>query len=242
MPGFLLITKPPGPTSFDVVAKIRRLTGEKRVGHAGTLDPFASGLLIVAVGRDYTKQLSDFVGLDKEYEAEICLGATSTTGDPEGIIIKTNSMIVTPAPEPGSMDERGSRVKPGMTTQEIEKVLRSFIGPQLQTPPMYSAKKVAGQKLYSLARKGVVIERKPVSITIHAIELLNYSWPLLTIKARVSSGTYLRTLGEDIGRALGTGAYLTKLRRTSIGPYRIEQALNFSELGQNPPNFKSLSE
>ena len=218
MHSILLIDKPAGITSHDVVDRVRRVTGERTVGHAGTLDPFATGLLLIAVGRENTKRLSEFSGMDKEYIATLKLGARSTTGDPEGEI--TPSEV--------------SRIKFGMT--EAAAALKSFLGPQLQTPPMFSAKKIAGKKLYELAREGKTVERKPVSITVHEIELLESKPDEITFRVNVSSGSYIRTLGEDIAKKLGTEGYLTSLRRTKIGIYRIEDALTLEAFAKNTPH------
>lgn len=213
-PDFLLINKPLGWTSFDAVNYIRKIaraqTGQKsiRVGHAGTLDPFATGLLIVGVGRSATKKLDEFKNLPKTYVATIRLGATSTTGDPTGVITiqDTHNMI---------------------QKKEIKKILKSFIGQQLQTPPMFSAKKIAGQKLYELARQGKIVERQPSKIEIYKIKLLDYSYPNLKIEVSCSTGTYIRTLAEDIGKNLGVGAYCLELTRTSIGKYKLKNAEDF---------------
>jgi tRNA pseudouridine55 synthase len=209
--GFLLIDKEPGITSHGVVHRLRGLTGIKKIGHAGTLDPFASGLLIIAIGRGATKEISHFVKQDKSYEAEIILGARSATHDPEGEIVATSDAV---PPH----------------TQEIEAALAMFIGEQEQIPPMYSAKKIGGKKLYELARQGKEIERKAFHIKIYSLELLSYEWPKLIIRTEVSSGTYIRVLGADIGERLGTGAYLGALRRITIGQHSVENAKKLSEL------------
>ncbi len=202
--GFLLIDKPVGPTSHDIVDRIRRRFGTRKVGHAGTLDPFASGLLILAVGA-MTKQLSNFVGLDKAYEATVRFGATSDTMDCTGKIEQKDCSPVSQA--------------------ELESALEKFRGEIDQTPPMYSAKKIGGKKLYELAREGKEIERKPVRVTIHELELVSYSWPTAVLRTRVSSGTYIRALTDDIGKILGCGAYLEELRRTKVGTYSVENAV-----------------
>jgi tRNA pseudouridine55 synthase len=202
--GFLLVDKSAGPTSHDIVDAARRVLRTRKIGHAGTLDPFASGLLILAVGK-MTKEISRFVGLDKAYEATLRLGATSDTMDRTGKIQQKDC-----APVPG---------------EALEDALEKFRGEIDQVPPMYSAKKVGGKKLYELAREGVEIERKPVRVTIHEIELVEYAWPIAKIRTRVSSGTYIRALANDIGKALGCGAYLEELRRTSIGRFKVEDAV-----------------
>lgn len=209
--GFLLIDKPAGMTSHDVIDAIRRVTGERRVGHAGTLDPFATGLLIVGVGGKATTRLSEFVGLDKEYAATFVLGATSTTDDPEGEITHTH------APRP-------------FTQEELQMAIQSFKGQIDQIPPQYAAIKIKGKKMYELAREGKVIEAKPRSVTVHAFDLLKPPpdtrvFPLsLHFHLTVSSGTYIRALARDLGSKLGVGGYVSELRRTSIGSYYIKNA------------------
>jgi tRNA pseudouridine55 synthase len=211
--GFLLINKPSGPTSHDIINRLRRITGIKKIGHAGTLDPFASGLLIVAVGRESTREISKYVKLDKTYIADLHLGAISDTYDRTGTIqLKMKNEKLYNAP----------RVK----IKDIEKVLDDFVGHQKQIPPMFSAKKVNGKKLYQLARKGIEIEREPVDIEIYNIKLLNYEWPNLRIEVRVSSGTYIRSLAYDIGEKLACGAYLNELKRTSIGKHDLKDAIS----------------
>lgn len=209
--GFLLIDKPAGWTSFDVVAKLRGLTGIRKIGHAGTLDPFATGLLIVAVGREATKRISEFVKLDKEYIAVLRLGAHSDSFDSDGNIININS-----AQDPGR--------------EKVEAIVKKFIGAQKQIPPMFSAKKINGRKLYELARQGRTVERKPADIVVYRAEIINFAWPNLEIRFCVSSGTYIRALARDIGRALGTGAYLSVLKRTKIGLFQIEEASRLADL------------
>ncbi len=208
--GFVLINKIVGPTSHDVIDQLRKITGIKKIGHAGTLDPFASGLLIVAIGRAATKEISKYVKLDKEYIADIHLGAKSDTYDRTGIIENISDEVI--------------------SKDKIESVLKEFVGEQEQTPPMYSAKKVGGKKLYELARAGKTIERVPCKINIFYIELVNYSWPLLKIKTKCSSGTYIRSLAYDIGETLGCGAYLEELERISIGEYYLNDSKKVGEL------------
>ncbi len=210
--GYLLVDKPTGPTSHDVVDMVRRAFATRKVGHAGTLDPFASGLLIMAVGAA-TKGIQQFVGLDKEYEAVIRLGAVSDTMDGTGTIEHQACSTVS---EPAMLE-----------------MLEKFRGEIQQVPPMYSAKKVGGKKLYELARQGIEIERKPVKITVHELEPLSYAWPYLKIRTRVSSGTYIRALAHDIGAELGCGAYLEELRRTKIGKHDVKDAVPADHL---PPD------
>lgn len=205
MHGFLLIDKTEDWTSHDVVGYLRGVLGIKKIGHAGTLDPFATGLLIVGIGRGATKKLDSFKNLHKTYEATIALGATSDTQDPTGTIVPQE---IAHRPE----------------LSEIKVVLNTFLGKQTQIPPMHSAKKIDGTTLYKLARKGVEIERKPHEIEIFDIALLNYHFPEVTINIECSVGTYIRTLAEDIGTKLDTGAYCKQLRRTRIGTYDIKKA------------------
>lgn len=203
----ILIDKPAGISSFGVVAKVRGYLrnecGHKvKVGHTGTLDPFATGLLILLSGK-MTKKSNEFLKLDKEYIADLKLGFKSSTGDPEGKIEK--------------VDDRVPDAK------EIDDILQTFIGEIEQIPPKYSAIKINGQRAYKLARKGVDFEVPMRKIRIYNIEVLKYEYPRLAIRCQVSSGTYIRTLAEDIGLKLGVGAYLTALRRTKIGEYSVDK-------------------
>lgn len=217
--GILLIDKPAGWTSFDVVAKLRRITGVKKIGHAGTLDPFATGLLIVAVGKEATKNIDQFVKLDKTYEATFVLGATSTTHDPEGRISLAKN-------EETRIEKR-----------EVEQALAQLTGTIEQIPPMHSAIKVNGQRLYKLAREGKEIEREPRRVTVHTFEVLDYAWPKLRVHILCSSGTYIRALARDLGTALGVGAYVSELRRTRIGDFSIDNAVALDTL--TPENWHS---
>lgn len=232
--GFLLIDKPLDWTSHDVVGYIRKIVREyykkiglpdearrAKAGHSGTLDPFATGLLIVAVGRAATRQIDKFKNLDKEYIAKIQLGYTSDTLDSTGEIKQCNHV---------AMEQFNN-----LTKSKIKQTLKSFLGEQTQTPPMYSAKKVGGKKLYELARKGIEIERKASKIKIHKLKLLKFDKTNNTIemKCLVSKGTYIRTLAADIGEALGTGAYCKELRRTSIGKYKVKKAIEPNKLNKN---------
>lgn len=208
--GLLLIDKPAGMSSFGVVARVRRQLSQQagkkvKVGHTGTLDPFATGLMIIVVG-DYCKRAGEFSKLDKSYEATIRLGQTSSTGDPEGDI--------TPV----------SDTKP--TKQAVEAALAPLRGEIQQTPPIYSAIKIDGQRAYKLAREGKTVDMPTRTITVHSLELVSYAYPELTIACHVSSGTYIRTLAQDIGEALGTGAYTTALRRTTVGTWSLNGALD----------------
>nr|MDA3839486.1 tRNA pseudouridine(55) synthase TruB [Patescibacteria group bacterium] len=190
--GFLLINKKSGPTSHDMVDSLRRITGIRKIGHAGTLDPFATGVLLMAIGRQATKKIDRFVKKDKTYVATLCLGTTTDTYDREGIKIINKGYNVP-------------------TKDQIDQILSDSEGEQEQIPPMFSAKKVGGKKLYELARKGIEIERKPSFINIYSINLISYTWPVLKIEVRCSTGTYIRSLAYDIGEKLGCGAYLEEL-------------------------------
>ena len=206
----ILIDKPDNMTSFGVVARVRRILSEKadrkiKVGHTGTLDPFATGLLILMSGKN-TKKCQDFLKLDKRYEATLKLGFTSTTGDPEGEI--SEQKIISPP-----------------TLTETKATLNSFTGEITQTVPHFSAVKINGRRAYDLARKGETIEMPKRTVKIYEINLLEYNFPYLKIDCKVSSGTYIRALAEDLGKALKTGAYLTALRRTEIGSYSLKDAL-----------------
>jgi len=209
--GFLFINKPSGPTSHDIIDRLRRITGIRKIGHAGTLDPFASGVLIVAAGREATREIGRWVKLDKEYEAVLRLGAISDTYDRTGKIVETQNLA-------------------SLRRDEIEDVFKKFVGEQEQIPPMYSAKKIGGKKLYELARKGIEVERQPVEITIYELRLLSYDWPELKIKVRCSSGTYIRTLAHDIGQALSRGAYTEELTRTAVGEIKLADTVDIKNL------------
>jgi tRNA pseudouridine55 synthase len=243
MQGFLLIDKPEGITSHDVVDRVRRLTGEKRVGHAGTLDPFATGLLIVGVGRVATREFQKLVGLDKEYEAVFTLGATSDTDDRTGNIHRCSSVE-------GESDTTGSDAEPHGTSGKagsgfagkvpvksdpLATAMRSLTGTIAQVPPAYSAIKIAGKKMYELAREGKEVERKPRTVTIHSFDLLEDQGPtnignLIRVRISCSSGTYIRSIARDLGQALGSGGYVQELRRTVIGSFAINEAVMLGNL------------
>lgn len=207
----LNIYKPKGITSHDVVDKVRRITKERRVGHSGTLDPFAEGVLVVAVSRESTKQLQKLLKSDKEYIALIELGKESTTGDPEGKITIIKEKI-------------------NISKKDIEKVLPKFTGEIEQTPPIYSAIKIKGVPSYKLARKGKAVNLKKRKVTIHSIEILSFNSPFLELKITSSSGTYIRTLSKDIGEELGVGGYVKELKRTRVGAYSIEDSKTLKEI------------
>lgn len=215
MDEILLIDKPANMTSFGVVARLRRVLssqiGKKlKVGHTGTLDPFATGLMIIVTGKE-CKNAGIYTKLDKTYEATIVLGKTSTTGDPEGEITEQSG------PEP-SLDE-------------VHAALTKFRGEIQQRPPIFSAIKINGKRAYHLARNGEEVEIPLRTITIHTLDLIDYSYPELKIRTHVSSGTYIRSLAVDIGAALGTGAYCSELRRTSIAEWTLDEAKTLADYG-----------
>lgn len=219
MNGILLIDKPQGWTSFDVVNKVRHIvqhsglnrSAKKRfpVGHTGTLDPLATGLLVLLLG-DYTKHAPELSKLDKTYEVTMRLGQTSTTGDEEGE--KTEISTQQPSEE------------------QMLAVLKQFQGELEQTPPAYSAIKVNGQRAYKLARAGKEVKLEPRQVKIYSLTDVTYTYPTITFTVRVSSGTYIRSLVEDIGRELSTGAYMSDLRRTSVGTYSLTDAISAKNL------------
>ena len=223
MQGVLLIDKPKGWTSFDVVNFVRRIVatseGKKpknvKVGHTGTLDPFATGLLVLLVGKEYTRRAAELTKLDKAYEITMKLGETSTTGDPEGEISIAESSNPTP--------------------EALQVALDQYKGQIMQVPPAYSAIKVNGQRAYKLARAGKEVIIEPRAVTVNALEVVEYIYPEARLIADVSSGTYIRTLVEDIAKTLGTGAYTTELRRTRVGTFDINQVtvdINALKLGE----------
>lgn len=212
------VNKPIGPSSNAVLQKIRKAANTKRVGHAGTLDPLASGVLVVAVNRPSTKQLTSLIKKDKEYIAEITLGQISTTDDGEGEITNTDSNI-TP-------DE-----------EIVKNVLQTFTGEIMQTPPIHSAIKINGKRAYKYARKGQEVKIEPRKAVIHEIELLNYAYPLLKIRVDCASGVYIRSLARDIGQALETGGYMSALERTRVGDFYIEDAYSVEEISSKNEDF-----
>lgn len=208
--GFLSINKPQNWTSFDVIAKLRRLTGQRKIGHAGTLDPFATGVLVVAFNK--ARFLIDLVqAQEKVYRGRLRLGQTSDTDDLDG---QKTTIKVTKPPKP----------------DKVRASIKKFIGRYQQIPPKFSALKVQGRKMYELARLGLPIERKPRPVIIYALKLLAYDYPHLDLEARVSKGTYIRALARDIGTDLKTGGFLEKLTRTSVGGFTLQDAVDFNDL------------
>ncbi len=206
------IIKPKGPTSHDLIYKVRKISGIKKVGHAGTLDPLASGVLVVGITREGTKQMHELVKNEKEYIAEITFGQTSTTDDEEGE--KTQTMQ--------------SNQKPPELS-DIESVLPKFTGMIKQIPPIYSAIKIKGKPAYKYAREGKELELQARDAEIKEIEILDYAWPILKIRFVTGSGVYIRSLARDIGEALGTGGYLSNLQRTRVGDFSLEQAMTLEQ-------------
>ncbi len=210
--GILLLDKPSGPTSHDLVLAVRRGTGEKQVGHAGTLDPRATGLLVVCLGA--ATRLSDYLrGTDKRYRARVRLGQSTSTYDADGEITS----------ESGHLPERAA----------VEEALVKFRGPIQQQPPAFSAIKRGGKKAYELARAGETVELETRPVEIHALELLDWEPPEFTLDVLCSPGTYIRSLAHDLGQTLGCGAHLTALRRTASGTFQISEAVTLADLTQS---------
>ncbi|MGH9931239.1 MAG: tRNA pseudouridine synthase B, partial [Pyrinomonadaceae bacterium] len=248
MDGVLVIDKPAGVTSHDVVDGIRRILHVRRVGHTGTLDPFATGVLVILVGR--ATRLAQFLsGVEKEYEAVIRLGYATDTGDVTGKKIEPleneldRSSASLPVTEPHlgtGRTEISVLQQGGWSREQIEAALASLRGEFDQVPPMYSAKKQGGRKLYELARRGEEVERKPVRVCVDKFEAIKPTGELLkdnldgtfdfAVRVACSAGTYVRTLAEDFGKRLGVGAHLAELRRTRVGDFQIQQAQTLERL------------
>jgi tRNA pseudouridine55 synthase len=207
--GLLLINKPQGRTSFSLIRSLRKLTRIEKIGHAGTLDPFATGVMVILVGKTYTRLSNQFLCNDKEYVAEVYLGVSTDTYDCDGKVVASSKKMP-------SLDE-------------IETILKSFQGEIEQIPPMFSAKKVQGKRLYKLAREGIEIERKPSKVSL-TTSLLDYSYPLLKLKITCSKGTYIRSIAHELGVALGCGAHLSALQRTRSGNFSLEQCFDGKSL------------
>jgi len=211
--GVLLVDKPAGPTSFAVVQRLRRLLGIKKIGHAGTLDPFASGLLVLCIGRAATRHIDQFMAGQKTYQAVIQLGQETSTLDPEGQVT-----AVRPVPE--------------LTEEKVASILQDFVGPQMQAPPAYSAAKHQGKPLYDYARQGIIIKKEAKLIEIYSLIVKQYATELARLACTVSCsrGTYIRVLAADIGTKIGCGGYLTALRRTQSGRFLVDEAVSGSLL------------
>ena len=248
--GIILIDKPSNMTSFGVVARIRRVlsrqAGKKvKVGHTGTLDPFATGLMILVTGKE-CRNAGIYTKHDKVYEATFALGQVSTTGDPEGEITdycQLESPLSVPTrlhaasqSEHASSETRAAdvfeqKVAPKPTLDQIQAVLHRFTGEIQQRPPIFSAIKIGGRRAYDLAREGKQIEMPERTVTVYSLELMDYDYPKLSVRAHVSSGTYIRSLAVDIGESLGTGAYCSELRRIKIADYDIADAKTLKDFG-----------
>lgn len=202
--GILLVDKEEASTSFQLVATLRRITKIEKIGHAGTLDPFATGVMVMLIGRDFTRRSDEFLSCDKKYRAILTLGVETDTFDKDGQIIRQNDKVP--------------------TLFEVERALAKFQGEILQVPPMFSAKKIKGQKLYDLARKGITVERQPVKVMLKT-EFLRYEYPHLEIEVECSKGTYIRSIASEIGEHLQCGAHLSSLIRLRSGPFTLEQCI-----------------
>lgn len=222
----ILIDKPLRWTSFDVVNKVRYLLRNQfglkkiKVGHAGTLDPLATGLLIICTGK-FTKQIESFQASNKEYVGTFMVGETTPSFDRETEVDQTYSTD-------------------GITREKVAEVLDSFVGEQDQIPPIFSAKQIGGQRAYVAARKGRDVELKPSRINIESLEMIDYSFPLVTVKIKCSKGTYIRALARDFGERLGSGAYLHDLRRTASGDFSLNDAIDILEFEKIIKNLKPL--
>lgn len=203
--GLLLVNKPQGRTSFSLIRTLRKLTGLKKIGHAGTLDPFATGVMVLLLGREYTRLSDQMLCQDKEYLAEVYFGVTTDTFDCDGKVVARSKKIP--------------------LIEEIEHVIAKFQGEIEQIPPMYSAKKVGSKKLYELARKGITIERQPAKVRVQT-ELLNYTYPHLQVRIACSKGTYIRSIAYEMGQLLGCGAHLSQLQRTRSGKFALEECVD----------------
>ncbi|MBI2517307.1 MAG: tRNA pseudouridine(55) synthase TruB [Opitutae bacterium] len=214
MEGVLLVDKPTGMTSHDVVYRLRRKLAMQRIGHAGTLDPMATGLLVMLIGKA-TRISQYLISEDKVYEGEITLGSTTNSQDAEGEVMETR-----PVPE--------------LTEAQVHEAMKGFLGDQYQTPPMFSAVKIGGVPLYKKARQGEEVEREPRFIRVAVFELLSFSSPKLTFRLACSKGTYVRTIAHDLGQKLGCGAHLSALRRTVSGKFSIGQCTPLAEIQELP--------
>lgn len=207
--GILLVDKPKGKTSFSLVHALRKKTGVQKIGHAGTLDPFATGLMVMLIGKKFTRLSDQYLTQEKEYTCTLQLGVATDSYDCTGKITHHSPLVP--------------------LLSQIETVLLKFQGTILQIPPMFSAKKIQGKRLYKLARQGLSVERKAVPITL-STTFIHYSYPLLTLHVLCSKGTYIRSLAHDIGQELGSYAHLTELRRIRSGQFSIEEAICGSSL------------
>jgi tRNA pseudouridine55 synthase len=203
--GILLVNKPTGKVSFSLVAALRKITNVSKIGHAGTLDPFATGLMVMLIGKQYTRMSDSFLTNDKEYITTVHLGIETDTYDPEGVIVSQSDLVP--------------------SLEEIKTALATLSGSVYQTPPMFSAKKKDGKKLYELARKGITIDRLPSLVHIEPV-ILSYEYPYLKLSVKCSKGTYIRSIAYDLGKLLGCGAHLSALHRTRSGNFDVEKAVD----------------
>lgn len=217
--GILLVNKPRGKTAFSLVACLRRILHVQKIGHAGTLDPFATGVMVMLIGKKFTRQSDQFLSEDKEYLATLHLGVATDSYDCDGKILSTSTHIP--------------------SRSDIEKAIEKFQGEIEQIPPMFSAKKIAGKKLYELARKGKTIERPAAKVRVQT-ELLSYEYPYVKIKVTCSKGTYIRSIAHDIGLLLECGAHLTALERTRSGPFHMDACLDGALLFSGQQDAASL--
>ena len=216
MNGFLLVNKPEGITSYDVIRKLKTFLPKKtKIGHSGTLDPFATGLLIVAIGRDYTRQLNTLLNLDKTYQAEITFGTETDSYDIDGIVTYTH-------PDPIALTEN-----------DVSPIIEKFKGEIEQTPPIFSAKKINGKPAYKHAREGVHVELKKALVTIYEITLNELNNRSINVSIHCSKGTYIRSLAYDFGKALAIGAHLSKLNRLAIGNVSLTSAINLQDISED---------
>ncbi len=211
--GIILVNKPNGLTSHDVVARVRRKFGIKKVGHAGTLDPLATGVLVILVGKS-TKLSDSFMGLDKAYRATMILGKKTTSADIEGDTIQ-------------------ERPYDAVTLEQVEQIFKEFTGNIKQLPPMFSAIKFKGKKLYELARKGITVEREPRDVSIGLLKVLRFEPPYVEFYMECSKGTYVRQLADDVGERLGCGACISQLERTKVGSFHINESVNIEDINES---------
>lgn len=216
--GILLIDKPAGRTSFSLIPFLRRLSGVQTIGHAGTLDPFATGVMVILLGKPFTRQSDQLLSSEKEYIAQIKLGSSTDTFDCDGKVTATSEKIP--------------------TLSEIEECLKKFQGKILQTPPMFSAKKIKGKKLYELARKGIEIERAPVEVTL-STRMNSFEYPYLNITVTCSKGTYIRSIADEIGKELGSFGHLSSLTRTRSGSFHLSDCISWDQISSPSFDLKS---
>jgi tRNA pseudouridine55 synthase len=209
--GVLLVNKPRDKTSFSLVGVLRRLLKVQKIGHAGTLDPFATGVMVMLIGKKYTRLSDSFLCADKEYVAQVYLGIETDSYDSDGIITNQSPLIP--------------------TLEQVQEALKSFTGEIDQVPPMFSAKKQGGKKLYELARKGICVERPAVRVML-TTQLLDYAYPYISLRIQCSKGTYIRSIAHDVGQLIGCGAHLSELQRTRSGSFLLEHCIDGSLLFQ----------